>query len=162
MKKAFLFILLCYLGTAINAQTIRINEPQFDGSIIYANDTVGNGIPLEKLVSQVKSTSVLKTMASGKATSYSYVKNCCSSVRITQRTKISFLIPYQDRNDPEEYCKIFKMTSEKKTRSVKLGEAKMKLYGQPEPELNEDYLKFTYQKYGERSYLITIDLAEME
>ncbi|HEV7781419.1 MAG TPA: hypothetical protein VGO58_09140 [Chitinophagaceae bacterium] len=69
-----------------------------------------------------------------------------------------FLVPYLERADPVEYLKVFKMTSGKKTRTVKIGEAKMKMFGQPDPEITDsDYLKFTYQKYGERSYLITID-----
>jgi hypothetical protein len=162
MEKAFLILLLSLCSNLLPAQTIHINEPKFDGSIIYANDTVGDGIPLEKLVSQIKSPTLLKTMASGgKVISYAFVKNCCSSVRIAQRTKLSFLVPYIDRADPVEYLKIFKMTSEKKTRAVKIGQAKMKVFGEPDVEVvDSDYLKFTYQKYGERSYLVTIDALE--
>ena len=157
MKKALLILLLSFCSNILTAQTIRINEPQFDGNIIYANDTVGNGIQLEKLESITKASSTLKTLMNGKATIMQYVKNCCSTIRINQKETLNFLVPFIERRDPVDYIKVFKMTSEKKIRTINTIENKMKVFGTGDPEqIDTDFIKFTYNKYGERSYLITI------
>jgi hypothetical protein len=157
MKNIPLLFLIFLCSGIVHAQSIRINEPQFDGNIIYANDTVGDGIQLEKLESLTKASSTLKTLMNGKATIMQYVKNCCSAIRINQKGNLNFLVPFIERQDPVEYIKVFKMTSEKKIRTINTIENKMKVFGTGDPEqIDTDFIKFTYNKYGERSYLITI------
>lgn len=145
---------------------IKITEPEFDGFIVYANDSVGNGIRLEIKESKLKDTysafgvvSMVKQFKDGNTV---VVKECCSSVRITQRKNLNFLVLLQLRVDPLEYIKIFKLTKEKKQRSVKAFNTD---YGGVNKDVSvednkEGYLKFTYKKYGQRHYLITIDYLE--
>ncbi len=161
MKHMTLFAFLWLSMSFANAQTILINEPEFDGNVIYANDSVGNGIPLEKIESIVKSSSTLKTIFSGKGTMMSYVKNCCSTIRVKQKTNLNFLVPFIERQDPLAYVKVFKLTKEKQIRSVAVSQAKMKVFGTVDAErIDNDFIKLTYKKYGQRSYLITIDTLD--
>lgn len=174
MKVIFFLISLVVVFTSSQAQTdttkkilspqkIKISEPEFDGWVIYANDSVGKGIRLERQESESKSTStifggmidVVKTAVNNGTM---YVKDCCSPIRITQRDSISFLVPYQDRIDPTEYIKIFQLTKEKKKRSVKAITAKYDPLNEDKDATIDDknYIHFSYKKYGERSYLITI------
>ena len=90
------------------------------------------------------------------------VKECCSNVRTRQRKNLNFLVILQERVDPTEYIKVFKLTKEKKQRSVKAFNTD---YGGVNKDVSvednkEGYLKFTYKKYGQRHYLITINLLE--
>lgn len=143
---------------------VRINEPMFDGMVVYVNDTIGNGITLEKKESNKRDPNDIQNFFnpySSKVGSVGYVKNCCSNVRIKQGTNLVFLLPYAERVEPNEYIKIFKLKKEKKTRSIKQYDMKVHAFGDPiEKDLDKDYIKFTYQKYGKRSYLITIDKLE--
>jgi hypothetical protein len=147
-------------------ESIKITEPEFDGFIIYANDSVGNGVRLEIKESNIKDTysafgvvSMIKQVKDGNSV---VVKECCSNVRTTQRKNLNFLVILQERVDPTEYIKIFKLKKEKKLRSVKAFNTD---YGGVNKDVSvednkEGYLKFTYKKCGQRHYLITIDSLE--
>ncbi len=145
---------------------IKITEPEFDGFIIYANDSVGNGIRLEIIHSELKDTysafGAIAAIKQAKDGSTVIVKGCCSSVRTNQKANLNFLVLLQERVDPVEYIKVFKLKKEKKLRSVKAFNID---YGGINKDVSvednkEGYLKFTYKKYGQRHYLITIDSLE--
>jgi hypothetical protein len=181
MKQIFSFFILIITSSIIYGQnkpdsikgidfpkteSIKINEPEFDGFVIYANDSVGNGIRLEIKESKLKDTysafgvvSMVKQFKDGNSV---VVKECCSNVRTAQRKNLNFLVILHERVDPTEYIKIFKLTKEKKQRSVKAFNTD---YGGLNKDVSlednkEGYLKFTYKKYGQRHYLITIDSLE--
>jgi hypothetical protein len=147
-------------------ESIKIKEPEFDGFIVYANDSVGDGIRLEIKESNLKDTysafgvvSIIKQAKDGNTV---VVKECCSNVRTNQRTNLNFLVILQERVDPTEYIKVFKLKKEKKLRSVKAFNTD---YGGVNKDVSveenkEGYIKFRYKKYGERHYLITIDALE--
>jgi hypothetical protein len=147
-------------------ESVKIAEPEFDGFVVYANDSVGAGIRLEIKESNLKDTysafGVVSMIKQAKNGNTVVVKECCSSVRTNQRTNLNFLVLLQERIDPTEYIKIFKLKKEKKQRSVKAFNTD---YGGINKDVSvednkEGYLKFTYKKYGQRHYLITIDSLE--
>lgn len=142
---------------------IKINEPEFDGNVIYVNDTIGDGITLEKLESQQRDENEFKKMFdySGKVTGVNYVKNCCSSVRIKQNSNLVFLLPYQERVNPFDYIKVLKLKKEKKARSVVEYDIQVHIVGDAaEKDMDKENIPYTYKRYGERSYLIFIEKLE--
>ena len=147
-------------------ESIKITEPEFDGFIVYANDSVGNGARLEIKESKLKDTysafGVVSMIKQAKDGNTVFVKDCCSNIRTNQRKNLNFLVILQERVDPTEYIKIFKLKKEKKLRSVKAFNTD---YGGVNKDVSvednkEGYLKFTYKKYGQRHYLVTIDSLE--
>ena len=143
---------------------IKIAEPEFDNTVVFANDSIGNGIILEKQESNERDPNEVQNTFnpySSKVGSEAYVKNATSDVRINQRTNLSFLLPYQERVNPIEYIKIFKLKKGKKTRNLKQYDMNVHVFGDAtEKNLDKDLIKYTYKKYGERSYLITIEKLE--
>lgn len=146
--------------------SVKITEPEFDGFVVYANDSVGNGMRLEIKESKLKDTysafAVVATVKHFKDGDKVMVKECCSNVRTTQRKNLNFLVILQERVAPTTYIKVFKLNKEKKIRSVK---AFNRDYGGVNRDVSvedneEGYLPFTYKKYGQRHYLITIDSLE--
>lgn len=143
---------------------IKISEPEFDNTVVYANDSIGNGVILEKKESETRDPNEVQNFFnpySSKVGSEAYVKNPSSNIRIKQRTNLSFLLPYQDRVNPIEYIRVFKLQKGKKTRNLKQYDMNVHAFGDAtEKNLDKDLVQYTYKKYGERSYLITIDKLE--
>lgn len=158
MKRIF-FLTFLFLGLMIfaNAQTIKINEPEFTGSIVYVNDTIGSGIPLEKQVYSIKAKAIY-FVGIGKATSFGVIKGKKSPVRIQKKENLQFIIKLTDNSiDPATIINIFKLTEKKDTRIVEL--ASLTTF---EGTKSNDipYLPFVGKKYGNSSYLIEISSIE--
>ena len=151
-------------GKAKYSGPIKIIEPEFDDMVVYVNDSIGNGIILEKKESDTRDPNEVQNVFnpySSKVGSEAFVKNCCSNVRIKKRTSLSFLLPYIERVNPQEYIKILKLKKGKKTRNIKQYDMNVHVFGDAtEKNLDNDYIKYTYIKYGQRSYLVTIDKLE--
>lgn len=159
-RKFFLAFLSLGLMTFANAQTIKISEPEFAGSMVYVNDTIGSGIPLEKQVCSMKTKAgaSMYIVGVGKVTSSSVVKGKSSPVRIQKKENLQFIIRVTDNSvDPSTIINVFKLTEKKDTRTVELASA-----GTFQASKSNDiqYLPFVGKKYGDSSYLIEISSIE--
>lgn len=149
-----LFILGCI--TFVSAQKITISEPEFTGSMIYVNDTIGYGIPLEKQACSMKTKAgaSLYITGVGKVTVTSVVKGNKSSVRIAKRNNVQFIIKVKDNTiDPSTLINVFKLTEKKNSRMVELASSST---FQADKTMDINFLSFDGKKYGESSYLISI------
>lgn len=147
MKNLYLLIIGFVFCLGSKAQ-IRVAEPDFEGEVLaIMNDS--SAVLLEKVNAQVKITDQLmgpvkKIDVPGKT----------SPIRLKQG-KIQLIIRAVNNNtDPMAIIRVFKFT-ERKTRKAtiaKQNEITGKIsYNQ------YDYVSFTGKKYGQNSYLLTIN-----
>ena len=164
--KTFLFSFgLFFCITNLNAQSIKIKEPEFAGNIVYVNDSIGNGLRLEQQASSMKTSAnaaayiPVANLFAGKATTKSVIKGCCSAVQITEKSNIRFIIKVTNNTvDPTTVVNVFKLKQKKDTRTVELASASS--FGSVKSG-DIDFISFVGTKYGESSYLIEIPNLEV-
>jgi hypothetical protein len=163
MKNVYLTIVLFLSANSITAQTIKVAEPEFSGNIVYVNESTGAGIKLEKQTASrtTKANGAafvpVVGLFAGKATSKNVIQGSSSPVQIGKQPKISFIVKVSDNSiDPTTEIHIFKLNSEKETRTVELGTAKV---GSAKAG-GIKYLDFNGSKYGQSSYLIEVENIE--
>jgi hypothetical protein len=137
MKRSILILsFLLFSITQANCQkdkNIRISEPEFSGTTVFVNDSIGNGILLEQQIA---------TLAEGVITLKYAVKYCCSSV-FADTINSQFVVKVPDNSiNPYDVISIIKMKIENNKRTWK--------YSKPES------VEFKAKKYGTSSYLITV------
>lgn len=160
MKKYLLTICPIFISITVFSQNIKVVEPEFAGVIIHVNDSIGSGIRLEQQSSYVKAKTSGAAYVPGasifaKTKTKRYVKNCCSNILIPKNDKVNFIVKLKDNSyDPTTVIKLFKLVSDKETRSIELGSVSM-AQGSKSNDIN--YITFNAKKYGVSSYLITID-----
>ena len=145
-------------------QNIKIVEPEFSGVIVYANDTIGEGIRLEDQAATTRTKSnaaaylPYANLVAGKTKVKNIVNGCCSNVIIKKHTDIQFIVKVKDNSiDPTTLINIFKLTPEEDKRTCELSSATI-IGGTKTGEIN--YIKFKAVKYGTSSYLLTIKELE--
>ena len=116
MKTTIAFFMLTFIVNSIYCQ-IRIKEPEFSGNIVYVNDTIGNGISLDKqraiMETKVNTATYIPfaDMVAGGAKTKYVIKECCSQVRISKKDTLSFIVKVPDNSqDPESSINVFKDT----------------------------------------------------
>ena len=137
MKRSILILsFLLFSITQANCQkdkNIRIPEPEFSGTAVFVNDSIGNGILLEQQTA---------TLAEGVITLKYAVKYCCSSV-FADTINSQFIVRVPDNSiNPQDQISIIKLKVEKNRRTWN--------YLKPET------VEFKVKKYGAGSYLITV------
>ena len=70
-KKLLILSFLLFSISLLKGQTIKVKEPEFSGTAVFVNDTIGNGILLEQQTA---------TLEEGIVTLKYAVKVCCSTV----------------------------------------------------------------------------------
>ncbi len=160
IANAFLIIVSCLFANTINAQSTNIAEPEFSGNIVYVNGTNGSGIKLEQQTTSVNTRAngaayvPIYGVFAGKATSKNVVEGSCSPVQIEKKPKMSFIVRVSDNSvDPVTVINIFKLKSEKDTRTLEVASAKIG----SSKSAGIKYLAFNGTKYGQSSYLVEID-----
>ena len=114
-------------------KNIRITEPEFSGTTVFVNDTIGSGVLLEQQTA---------TMEEGIVTLKYAVKVCCSTV-FADTINSQFIVRVSDNSiKPYDVISIVKMNIENSKRSWK--------FSKPET------VEFKAKKYGTSSYLITV------
>jgi len=114
-------------------KTIRITEPEFSGTAVFVNDTIGSGVLLEQQTA---------TLEEGILTLKYEVKVCCSTV-FADTTNSQFIVRVSDNSiNPQDQISIIKLKIEKTKRT----------WNATKPETVE----FKVKKYGAGSYLITV------
>ncbi len=137
MKRNLLILsFLLYSVSLLNGQTIKVKEPEFSGTAIFVNDTIGDGILLEQ------QTAILgKVKLCSKETSLE-VNSCCSTV-FADSINSQFIVRVSDNSiKPDDAISVVKMNIENSKRSWK--------FSRPET------IEFKTTKSGTSSYLITV------
>jgi hypothetical protein len=137
MKSNLLILsFLLFSVSMLNGQTIKVKEPEFSGTAIFVNDTIGDGVLLEQ------QTAILgKVKLRSKETSLE-VNSCCSTV-FADSINSQFIVRVSDNSiKPDDEISVVKMNIENSKRSWK--------FSKPET------IEFKATKYGTSSYLITV------
>jgi hypothetical protein len=114
-------------------KTIIITEPEFSGTAVFVNDTVGNGVLLEQQTA---------TLEEGILTLKYEVKGCCSTV-FADTTNSQFIVRVSDNSiNPFDVISIVKAKIENSKRTWNYSK--------------HETIEFKAKKYGTNSYIITI------
>jgi len=114
-------------------KNIRITEPEFSGTAVFVNDTIGSGILLEQQTA---------TLEKGIVAIKYVVKVCCSTV-FADTINSQFIVRIPDNSlSPYDEIRIIKLKIENSRRTWN--------YSKPET------IEFKAKKYGASSYLITV------
>lgn len=137
MKRNLLILtFLLFSITQANCQkvkNIRITEPEFSGTAVFVNDTIGNGILLEQQTA---------TLEEGFVTLKYSVKSCCSTV-FADTINSQFIVRVPDNSiNPYDVISIINTKIENTKRTWK--------YSKPET------VEFKAKKYGTSSYIISV------
>jgi len=137
MKRNLLILsFLLFSVSLLNGQTIKVKEPEFSGTAIFVNDTIGDGILLEQ-----QTATIGKVKLRSKETSLE-VNSCCSTV-FADSINSQFIVRVSDNSiKPDDVISVVKMNIENSKRSWK--------FSKPET------VEFKATKYGTSSYLITV------
>ena len=137
MKRNLLILsFLLFSVSLLNGQTIKVKEPEFSGTAIFVNDTIGEGILLEQ-----QTATMGKVKLRSKETSLE-VNSCCSTV-FADSINSQFIVRVSDNSiKPDDVISVVKMNIENSKRSWK--------FSKPET------VEFKASKYGTSSYLITV------
>lgn len=139
--KQDLLILTIFLFSITQAncqkvKNIRITEPEFSGTAVFVNDTIGNGILLEQ-----QTATMGKVKLRSKETSLE-VNYCCSIV-FADTINSQFIVRISDNSiNPHDVISIIKMNIENNKRTWKIS--------------NPETVEFNVKKYGTSSYIISI------
>jgi len=140
MKRNLLILaIILFSITQANCQKekkIRITEPEFSGTSVFVNDTIGKGILLEQ-----QTATMGKVKLRSKETLLE-VNYCCSTV-FADTINSEFIVRVSDNAiNPYDVISIVKMNIENNKRKWK--------FSKPET------VEFKAKKYGASSYLITV------
>ena len=154
--KNILLSALFLLAISATAQTISTEEPQWPGDIVYANDSVGKGIDLERQEASIKSkaSASMYVVGMGKVTTVCSVHGLASPVRIPKKQTVQFVYKFKSNDvNPKEVITIYPMQIKKDTRVIEIGST-----GSFSGATVGDMKTLDYKavKYGTASYLITI------
>jgi hypothetical protein len=140
MKRNLLILaVLLFSITQANCQKekkIRITEPEFSGTTVFVNDTIGKGILLEQ-----QTATMGKVKLRSKETLLE-VNSCCSTV-FADTINSQFIVRVSDNSiNPYDVISIIKMNIENTKRTWR--------FSTPET------VEFKARKYGTSSYIIFV------
>jgi hypothetical protein len=136
IRNLLILSFLLFSVSLLNGQTIKVKEPEFSGTAIFVNDTIGDGILLEQ-----QTATMGKVKLRSKETSLE-VNSCCSTV-FADSINSQFIVRVSDNSiKPDDVISVLKMNIENSKRSWK--------FSKPET------VEFKATKYGTSSYLLTV------
>lgn len=158
MKKILLIGVLACIAICVKAQ--QIAEPQFVGEVVLVKSET-TAIPLEKKTATVKTKAGASVYLTGigSVKSRLHVDGVKSSVRCSQADGPIVLIvrAANNENDPNSFIRVFKFEQKKKERRAEL--AKVNTLG-GSSDNNFDFIEYVGEKYGEKSYKLTLSQVE--
>lgn len=156
---SFFLLLACALGAT--GQRLQVSEPEFAGTVVYVNDSIGEGVKLEQQVPVTKTKSngamfiPVVGFAADKNKTKSVVKGASSPVVIPNTRRVQFIVrSVNNAMDPITMITLFRLNKEKEQRTVLQSSASL-LGGYQEADL--DRVLFSGKRYGSASYLLTVD-----
>jgi hypothetical protein len=141
----------------VNGQEIQIPEPQFRGVILMVLDST-TGIELDSERSYT-TTNTKGVPGLGKELLLNVVDGLSSSIKASTSKQIRLIAMVGDNSiNPSVLFNIFKLgiNTKDKYRYVVIQSKKIGPVNDKTTKMNIDFKKFTAQKYGITSYLITI------
>lgn len=140
MKRSILILSFLFFSiTQANCQkdkNIRIPEPEFSGTAVFVNDSIGNGILLEH---QTAVNTKIKYMTTQLILEF---KMCCSTVSVDSLNS-QFIVRVSDNSiNPYDLVSIVKMKIENTKRVWNTSKS--------------EKVEFKAKRYGISSYLITV------
>jgi len=154
MKKTIIGIL--FLSSISIFSQEKVKEPTFIGEafIIQPDNSI---LELEKEQVQFKTRAGVSVYLTGigKVKTKIDIPGCCSSASLNPKNEIKLVIRAVDNEtDPLSIIQVFKFKKMKKKRLAEIASAGT-FSGSSLNNL--DYLEFKGEKYGEKSYLLTIN-----
>ncbi|MBO5250534.1 MAG: hypothetical protein J6B31_00805 [Bacteroidaceae bacterium] len=158
MKKILLIGVLACIAICVKAQ--QIAEPQFVGEVLLVKSET-TAVSLEKKTATVKTKAGASVYLTGigSVKSRLHVDGVKSSVRCSQADGPIVLIvrAANNENDPNSFIRVFKFEQKKKERRAEL--AKVNTLG-GSSDNNFDFIEYVGEKYGEKSYKLTLSQVE--
>ena len=158
MKKFLFFVTLVCISICTYAQ--QIAEPQFIGEVLLVKSETA-GVPLEKMTATVKTKAgaSLYLTGIGSVKSRIHVEGSESKVRCSQADGPIVLIvrAANNENDPSTFIRVFKFEKKKNQRRAEM--SKVNTFGGASDN-NFDYIEYVGEKYGEKSYKLTLSQLE--
>ena len=158
--KHFLIVLFCsiiVLNYSLAQTTVKIQEPAWEGEIVYENNATGNGIALERQEVAVKTQAdaIYYLTGLGKIRTTCSAKKSASNVRTeNQGGVIQFVCRLENnKSNPKKVIQVYEFKANAKTRTLETGSLGA-LSGASSGGNNS--LEFKAEAYGTNSYLITI------
>lgn len=162
--KTILISLLMLTATVARAQ-ITIAEPQFEQeATIVMNDTAGVELQLEYAIQKrTENVGTAILFGEGNKSLYYEISGAKSPVTLSNdcyEKDLQLIFSWSDnRLSPKRLIQIYPLEIQKKRRIYNVGDydvvSNTETYGQ------ENCVKFTAEKYGTHSYLITIPKSEL-
>lgn len=151
---SFFFCLVCH--NICGQSNIVIEEPDFIGQVVYVkSDTEGIILQKENAQLKTKAGASLYLVGIGSIKSRIHLKGTAAETRIKQSPQTRFIVRAVDnKTDPLEIVNIIKFDIYGKERRSEI--AKVNSFG-GESSNNMTRIGFNAKKYGEDSYLISID-----
>lgn len=158
MKKTIIFF-LTFLVFSLEAVNIYgQSEPDFVGEV-FLKTSEGN-TPLEKSPVQIKTKAGASVyiVGIGNVKTKMQIKGCCSNVRVQNNEPIQLIVRAVDNHtDPLSIVKVFQFEKKKKDRRAEI--AGGSTFG-GDSKNNLKLLVFDAKKYGESSYLLTMNIEQ--
>ncbi len=149
-------LLIVLLSTCINSTAQEIEEPEFIGEVVLVKDD-GPSQLLDKNYANFREG------ISWKHNSMNALSLNVDGSKAECRTKsgiIKLIVRAVDNNsDPMAVINIYRFKSKSKRRSVILSSDNSDQLLNPSKSFTNDLIKFQAKKYGERSYLLTVNLS---
>lgn len=155
MKITILLSAALMFNIVAHGQQIKIAEPEYKGNVLLIKG--GAGISLEKQKASIKRnlSASLLLVGMGKAKSSSVVEGISSTVRTSMHHNVQFIVKAPDYEmDPTDLINFFQLEVKKDTRLVLGGSSDS--FGTTRLN-NIKMIPFTAVKYGQSSYLITVE-----
>ncbi len=163
MKKGMILLITSILlGLNLNAQEITIDEPEFEGEIVFVKNNEAFELDPVTTFSKSGQSAALMLTGMGKAKSKLVAKGKTSSLQIKQSDKLYFIYNHGDNStNPRKVVQLLKFEIKGKNR-IYVVSSSSSITGQTQSGVT-DAIKFKAKKYGEGSYLIVVsDLAPGE
>ncbi|MDO4757351.1 MAG: hypothetical protein Q4A54_13460 [Parabacteroides sp.] len=153
----FLVSLSLLIITSVCGYAQEIKEPQFIGEVFLVKSET-SAIPLEKRTATIKTKAgaTVYIAGIGSVKSRLNVDGAESSVRCKESDGPIVLIvrAANNENDPSSFIRIFKFEKKGKERRAEI--SKLNTFG-GQSENNFDFIEFTGEKFGEKSYKLTLE-----
>ncbi len=156
--KNFIFGMLFLASFASFAQE-EVKEPTFIGEAFILKDN-NETLDLQKEHVQLKTRAgaTVYLAGIGKVKTKIDIPNCCSATSYRPKKEIKLVVRAVDNEtDPLSIIQVFKFKKKKKKRLAELSSVGTFSGGSSN---NLDYLKFKAEKFGENSYLLSIESFE--
>lgn len=155
MKKIFYAALLGALLGFAPAKAIEIPEPDFIGEVVaILPDGSASKLEKETVLIRTRANASATILGVGKAKTKLIIDSPEAAVRLKTDDAIRFIVKAVDNNtDPISIINVFRFEANKKRRLAEL--SSVSSFGSVKANKLER-LRFTAEKYGEKSYLITL------